>query len=760
LLPIKLDMDTTTRSKFSAEQLTALLREINAAIRKLGIYPPGHPASVRAAERPFTLLEELLQSGERVIFAVADGKLIGNGKPLDDRTLQDGLGRVLQESGLSSITFESGLSFSPFEKFLAHLNQKKEQRDLQTFLQNEGIKAIAVGKVQYQLVGEDERVVSTNMADGLTQGGGEIEATIADSLRKHPTLLLQLLSRGRSAPDDTNVQLGRGGFAGGSGAGGGPTTTGAAAMPALGPELLSFTNEELMGLLVVALRESVSSDQPTNRFEMGQTLFALKEVLTEREALNLVPQLQQSLIDLNMVDPKYLELIFASDSSPRKVAHTEIQRFKSDFSSGTIAPEQADEFLGWLRTINTEQYSEEILKSLYSEAETQGYLITDSQRLTLQRLATLCSQQMDSPVAQVQLSQIRERLSDPSLSGAAFAVLADQLEVFYLRALETEQYGEANSMLSLICQKFDTEIIYADGVAEYASQVHQRFTSTRIAEGLISKLKANFQEHSKSITPLLENFNTVESILVFTAYIAHDHRGIRVMLLRLLSGFGARTVAAFRLLFSDRTLTARPAGQNELPQDSWYKVRNLIFVLSNIKHPDAVSLVKGFAEDRDKRVVLEAVNALERLGGEEAAQVCARLLSHPLRDVQVKALQLLVGFGVPQFFPAVEDYFVRNAEERGNSLPALIKLDRQHAVNFLAAILLGESETYNKYYSKPDEELNETIVSTFIQLRSTVFDDVLRKYVKAHTRSLLDQLRKPNSVKIAERYLRTTSSGL
>jgi hypothetical protein len=116
--------------------------------------------------------------------------------------------------------------------------------------------------------------------------------------------------------------------------------------------------------------------------------------------------------------------------------------------------------------------------------------------------------------------------------------------------------------------------------------------------------------------------------------------------------------------------------------------------------------------------------------------------------------------GSPLHYPDVEEYFVRSVEERSNSMPALIKLDRQRALRFLAAVLLGEAETYNKYHGKPDEELNETVVSTFIQLRSATFDDVLRKYVRSRTKSLLGKLRKPNSVKIAERYLKTTSSGI
>ncbi|MCX6831323.1 MAG: HEAT repeat domain-containing protein, partial [candidate division Zixibacteria bacterium] len=651
-------METSTRPKPTSDQLMAFLREVSAAVRKLGIYPPGHPASVKAAEKPFAMLEELLQNGEQLIFAVADGKLLGNGVPLEDRALQDGLGKILYESGLLSISFDLGLAFPAFEKFLAHLTLKKEQRDLQAFVQSENIKAISIGKVQYQLVGEDERIVSADMAESLGDGSGEIQMTVAEALRKHPTLLLQLLAKGQGrdrqgsnfAGDagkhvsfgDSSVLTINGGATAPiripSSAGGGPTPY---------RELEAFSNEELLGLLVAALRENLGDHKLANRFEMGQTLFALKDILAEREAIDMLPQLQKALIDLEMVDPKYLELIFASDSSPRKVAHTEIQHFKNDFAGGSISPDYVEELQGWLMTINTDQYTEDIIKTLYSEMETRNYDVTEGQRLTMQRLASLSAEEPDTIMAQTQLSQIRDRLSDPSLSNAAFAVLSDQLEVYYLKFLERERYAEANQLLELICQKFDTEIIYAEGVAEYASKVHQRLTSPKLAEALITKLRSNFEGQSRAMTPLLENFNGIEPILVFTSYIAHEHRGIRLMLLRLLSGFGVRTLAAFRLLLSDRTLTARPAGRSDLPLESWYKVRNIIFILSNVKHPDSVALVKHFADDRDTRVVFEAVNALERLGGDEAAYICSKLLSHPSREVQLKALHNLVSSGSP-----------------------------------------------------------------------------------------------------------------
>ncbi len=764
-------METSTRPKPTTDQLATFLRELSAAVKKLGIYPPGHPASTKAAEKPFAILEELLQNGEPLIFAVTDGKLLGNGVPLEDRLLQDGLGKVLHESGLSSISFDQGLAFPVFEKLLAHLNLKKEQRDLRAFVENENIRAISVGRVQYQLVGNDQRVVSADIAESIQDGSGELQTTIVDALRTHPALLLQLLRKGHAGSglqDGVGAPSGKQAsivgdsalFAAGDSSAFSGMQGSRGDVPIPVKDLEAVSNEELLSLLVAALRENVGNRRLTNRFEVGQTLFGLKDVLAERKAVELLPQLQKTLGDLDMVDPRYLELIFASDSSPRKVAYAEIQRFKNDFTAGTISPDDVEELLGWLTTINTDQYTEDIIKTLYFDMGAREFDITDEQRLTMRRLTMLSAEEPDTTVARSQLSHIRELLSDPSLNSAAFAVLSEQLEEYYLKFLEQDRYGPANQLLQLVCQKLDSEIVYAEGVAELAAKVHQRMTAPKITEGLIAKLKGNFEGRSRAMTPLLENFSSIESILVFASYIAHEHRGIRVMLLRLLSGFSTRTIAAFRLLLSDRSLMARSAGNSDLSQESWYRLRNIIFVLSNIKHPDSVAIVKQFLEDRDKRLVLEAVSALERLGGEDAANACQRLLSHPNREVQLKALHSLVANGSPIHYSAVEEYFVRNVEEREASMPALIRLDRQRALSFLAAVLLGEAETYNKYHGKPDEELNETVVSTFIQLRSPAFDDVLRKYVRAQTRSLLGHLRKPNSVKAAERYLRTTSNGL
>lgn len=778
-------MENAAQSTASVEVLASLLREINSAIRKLGIYPPGHPASVKAAEKPFTILRDLLQSNSRIVIAIAEGKLLGNGEPLDDKFLNDGLGRILSESGLSSIVFEANLLFEEFEKLLAHLNAKREQRNLDAFLKAESVHGITVGKLQYQLVGDHERVVSSDVADSLTGGAADIQQTLVGALRDHPDLLLRLLARPRGTEGRFVLPGGTGGSGqsdgmdkrrvGGRGWGSGPVVVGstvdtaALQLPAnqgmedqviISRQLSQFSDDELLGLLTAALRERVGNTKYIDRLDVGNTLFAFKELLSGMEAPHLLPRLKQSIESLNIVDGSYLDLILSADSSPKKVAHVELENFKTDFFLGSAPPGSFGEISGWLETIGDKQYTNDFVGTFYADLEKQAYDLTVLQMEVMLSFASIGAEYPDSQLAQSQLHELKERLADPAISLNEFHVLSDQAEAYYLKFIELGRYEEANAILHHISEKLNTEIIYADGVADLAYKIARRFTSANVTESLMGKLTRNFDVICKPMTPLIENFYSLEAMLVLASYLANPNRGVRMLLIRILSGFGERTLAAFKLILTDKTLTARQPGQAELSTDSWYKVRNLILILSNIPHPDSVAIVRQFAGDLDLRVVVEAVIALEKLGGELAAQTLSKLLSHRNEEVQIKALHSLMQIGSEKEYPYVEEYFLRNISLPQNTLPALIKLDRQRSLNFLASVLLGESEAYKKHYVKPDEELNETIVRTFIQLRSVIFDDVLRKYVKNNTRSLLGQFRKSSSVKLAERYLRTVSDGL
>ncbi len=864
-MPIYKDMEETQLSAKNPASLSNLLKEIQAGAKRLGMYPPGHPAAEQAAAKAFELLQALLTDGQPVVFAYADGRLLGNGAPLDEKLLDTVIGRILHELNISSIAFTPEVTQKEFEKFLPILNSKIEELDFEKELEEAGCKSISIARVHYQLVGDDEKVVQA----GAETGGGEglagalglgdpstaknVENKLVDVIRNKPEMLIHLIVRGKGwghgfgfggggkghsgtsggsggvgtgkvaggghgsgggdqpGEADTGGGHGAGGGAGtqggsysGSGPGGGTGSgnggsegesaggsgnvgqgyggsgqeggggdgdfgLGIGVRGGAGPGTMSqdeydrfkdafgeIDDEELLGLLVTALRLSLDDQKEVKRSEIGQTLLGFKDLLVDRNSPDLLPQLQERLESLGILDNEYLRELLAADASPKKIAHLEIESFKSHFFAGTPDMEEVEDLLGWLQTIGDQQYTEDFVKKFFEAIRSQGYELTDTQHDALLRFASLCADDTQMPVASKQISQIRDRLSEPGVELKEFEVLAAILERFYLRYIELDLFRDANDLLELIVQRVDDEsVLFPEGIPEAAAKIHEQLTSAQLAESLVKKLSEKFTQVAKPMIPLLEKFNTLEAIMVFTGHLNNPQREVRIPIIRILSNFGERTIKAFKIALSDRTLLARRKGDPELPQKNWYKLRNLIFVLGNIRHPESVDIVCKFATDPDERVVLESLIALEKLGGSQSARVVARLLQHPLREIYLKALNGVSLIGTSAEYPFVEEYFIRHKSERKQALPVLIKLDKQRALSFLADVLIGESDAFKKVQGKADEDLNELIVKTLTLVRSVIFDDVLRKYVKRSTRSLFGQFKKAESVKMAERYLKT-----
>ena len=87
-----------------------VLRQIHAAIRRLEMYPPGHPAAVQAIEKPFLALQEIFEVSDHLIISRVEDKIIVNGKSVER---EDAVKKLLEEfehENVSSLTFFKSLT--------------------------------------------------------------------------------------------------------------------------------------------------------------------------------------------------------------------------------------------------------------------------------------------------------------------------------------------------------------------------------------------------------------------------------------------------------------------------------------------------------------------------------------------------------------------------------------------------------------------------------------------------------------------------
>jgi hypothetical protein len=52
-----------------------VLKEIDAAIKRLGMYPAEHPAAIKAAEKPFFTLREMFENTDHVTISQVGDKI-------------------------------------------------------------------------------------------------------------------------------------------------------------------------------------------------------------------------------------------------------------------------------------------------------------------------------------------------------------------------------------------------------------------------------------------------------------------------------------------------------------------------------------------------------------------------------------------------------------------------------------------------------------------------------------------------------------
>lgn len=781
-------MEQTSQAPAKAANTEALVRELSAAGKRLALYPPGHPAATKAAERPFELLRLLWEREPQVIISLAEGKLVGDGMPLDSRYLADGLGRAMLDGNIQSVSFQPQLEREDFEAFLGHLNEKPEARDLIGFLKEKRIAGIEIDKWHYELVGDDEKVVAADAVEVESGGGSTLRVTLSDMIREHPGVIVSLLSKhnasgtaggidpaarklvgeylagkqgggtgsGGGSGEGTGAGEGQGGGGHGPGSGGGGEPQHSVPDPSVVlKELDELSDEELVLLLVAGLRESVTDEDLKSQFNAAQALLSIKEMLVQKDDPALMHSLRQALTQAGVVEQRYLDLIFNDEASTEEIACEEAERFLELYKSGEPESSMAADLVAWMQRIENKGYISSFVSRFFELLNTADFQLNSAQQGTLAYLLELLNGEPKSTLAIEFRTEVLRRIQDPAISLSEMRLISRVTEHFYATAISHQDHETAAKLLHAINHIALGKQVHADGVAGCAWDLRHKLCSPKAVQEITDGLKDNFAAHGRAAFELLAQFGGQEAALAFAGCLVHPERGVRLMVIRLLSAMGEEAVKAMRVELESSELSGRHTEEPQVPDMIWYRLRNIVLVLGNTGHPDAVELLEPLSDYRDERVAEEVIIALEKLNWDDATRILAKMLSHPARRVHTRAVRALAGRKADIALPLVENYFVRHPSERQTVLPVLAGIDKNRAVTFLREVLTGESEAYSRLYSKPDESLNELIVKTFISWRSPVTVDALRRYVKGATRSLLSQLRKPASVKLAEKCLRS-----
>jgi HD-GYP domain-containing protein (c-di-GMP phosphodiesterase class II) len=169
--------------------LESLLRNLQAGVKSVGMYPPTHPTAARFLSRIGEDLNTILGEQESLILGVVDHALVAVGLPFTGtEAIAQAFAKRLEERGIGSIEFLRGSTQEEVSQCVQVLAMQPEALGrlgpVDGVLGQRGVGTIRLSH-QVPTTGEDDRAAEKDAAPGAGEGGGEDEelAVMGRSLR-------------------------------------------------------------------------------------------------------------------------------------------------------------------------------------------------------------------------------------------------------------------------------------------------------------------------------------------------------------------------------------------------------------------------------------------------------------------------------------------------------------------------------------------------------------------------------------------------
>ncbi len=178
------------------EQVIELVKRLCLAESLCRIYGAKHPNTRETIRNMFEWVTQLLEQKEEVIINMAEGKILVEGMPADERNPM--IAKFAKTFGMihaDNLFFERGLTYEECESFYNVLSMGPRQINaeggLPGLLQKNGVTHISIKQISYVMIREDEKVVARDaqVVDGqlFEAAGGDrqlVEYMVKEVMKK------------------------------------------------------------------------------------------------------------------------------------------------------------------------------------------------------------------------------------------------------------------------------------------------------------------------------------------------------------------------------------------------------------------------------------------------------------------------------------------------------------------------------------------------------------------------------------------------
>lgn len=706
-------------------QAISLTSSLEAAVKRFRMYPADHPACKTAIERPLADIQTTLAESGELVVSLQEGNLSVNGirTGLTEETsvLADAIGALT----IKSIVIGGGVTADDLSAFLhffaSKIGKSYEWEDLQEYITAKGIEHIEIDTLRYELVSDDEKIVSADAVIDTAGGDGmpadQVTIEFGKLVKDHPEFLIKILSGGGSALEFTHDEFE------------GPVDFEALARD-VKSEMRGLSEERVLQIVAQALKNRLGSEQIATVADLEDTLFEVRSMVEKMGNLSIVPKIKRLLKELNFMDEEAIDLILNGKCSKKDLAFAELERAQSAIDSGTVEDEQLRSISVRLEALDNVEYTDRLAERLFRDvASCSGDKTAFESKAGIVH-AIVESAIIDNAVQTCDslISRLRIELSDITVEMPHIGFLCKEALALSAWLLQHERLDDLLELVRSVRTFTSDEASYSAGVLKVADNFISELGTNATVNRFVQILNADFEKNHKTIYELLLAIRTHATALALFEHIIVDDRSLRLFVVRVLSEYGSTAIRAFQQSVSEDERLAASQRDETLPLETWYRVRNLLFVAGNTQAPDAVELIERFVSHSDSRVALEVIAALEKIADKRSCQLIAGYLQSGDEEIARKAILVLGNVGGLESLPYLIEMYNQNPKMRSMLLPVVAKTGGDAAADFLSGILLRQKSYFEKLVGGNGEKEKLAAVAALSRIKSPKAVEKLREF--------------------------------
>ncbi|NOY89418.1 MAG: HEAT repeat domain-containing protein, partial [FCB group bacterium] len=260
------------------------------------------------------------------------------------------------------------------------------------------------------------------------------------------------------------------------------------------------------------------------------------------------------------------------------------------------------------------------------------------------------------------------------------------------KCFKKEKFYLISQMMAVLSKRrrFDDNVTIYDSMA--VKKVFANFNQPQFIDHLIQKMLHSDSKTAGYIRDILIYDGSEEVALALSNIISHPQRRVRQQALKILAELGKASLKVFSQILVDDDMFEREQDRHELPNNKWYIIRNSIFVLGLLKDTEATVPLRLRINDTDVRVRREIISTLEKIGSEEACDILMMMADDPVKEIREKAVITIGIIGLPETVPLLIDLAQMNPKVVIKAINAMGRIGGEEAENFLIKTLESEQK--------------------------------------------------------------------